>query len=231
MAIDLKNNKHVEILKKGFQDIQTVLQEGNVKLFLKQGIAVLIIFLLFRYVSGKNVTKVNDLQTQLGAISAQENNEQEYLRNKDTLLDLEPRFPDISMKNEWLVGKVLEVFKTGQLAPQVTGQQSEDSSNPTYVAVGLDVNTNAEFDKFAEFLADIENHDEFLKVSNFSLKKDVTPSGLGNNQITMRFNTIFPKEKIASRMFKDYNEQMEKRKAKTPRRQSNVQKTPFRFNS
>ena len=214
MAIDLKNNKHVEILKKGFQDIQTVLQEGNVKLFLKQGIAVLIIFLLFRYVSGKNVTKVNDLQTQLGAISAQENNEQEYLRNKDTLLDLEPRFPDISMKNEWLVGKVLEVFKTGQLAPQVTGQQSEDSSNPTYVAVGLDVNTNAEFDKFAEFLADIENHDEFLKVSNFSLKKDVTPSGLGNNQITMRFNTIFPKEKIASRMFKDYNEQMEKRKAK-----------------
>ena len=129
-------------------------------------------------------------------------------------MDLEPRFPDISMKNEWLVGKVLEVFKTGQLAPQVTGQQSEDSSNPTYVAVGLDVNTNAEFDKFAEFLADIENHDEFLKVSNFSLKKDVTPSGLGNNQITMRFNTIFPKEKIASRMFKDYNEQMEKRKAK-----------------
>lgn len=215
MAVNLKNNKYVENLKEGFRDIQTVLQEGNVKLFVKQAIAILLIFLLFKYVSGKNTTKINDLRTQIDAITTQENSEQEYLRNKETLLDLEPRFPDISVKNEWLLGQVLGVFKNGKLAPQVSGQQSEDASNATYVAAGLDVNTNAGFEQFANFLADIENLDEFLKVSNFTIKKDTSSSALGNNQISMRFNTIFPKEKIGSRMFKDYNEQMEKRKAKT----------------
>ncbi len=214
MAINLKNNKQMENLKKGFQDIQTVLQEGNLKLFLKQGIAVLVIFLLFRHVSGKNTEKVNNFRTQMDAISTQQSSEKEYLNNKDVLLDLEPRFPDISTKNEWLVGKVLEVFKAGQLAPQVNGQQTEDASNPTYIAAGLDVNTNSEFNKFAEFLADIENQNAFLKVSGFTIKKDTNPSNLGNNQISMRFNTIFPKEKIASRMFKDYNEQIQKRNPK-----------------
>ena len=39
MPVNLKANKVVENLKKGFQDIQTVAQEGNFKLFLKQFIA------------------------------------------------------------------------------------------------------------------------------------------------------------------------------------------------
>lgn len=213
MAINLKNNKHIEDLKEGLKDIKTVSQEGNFKLFLKQGIVVLVIFLLFRYVAGKNAAKVGELHTQLDAIATQQNSEQEYLKNKDILLDLEPRFPDIASKNEWLVGKVLEVFKKGGLSPQVSGQQTEDTSNQTYVAVGLEVKTAAGFDRFAEFVADIENRPEFLKISNFYLKKDTSTSAIGNNEITIQFNTIFPKEKIGSRLFKDYQEQMEKRKA------------------
>ena len=220
MAFNLKNNKQIESLKKGFRDIQTVFQEGNLKLFLKQGIAVLLIFLLYRFVSGKNEQKIADLNERISAIATQKSSEQEYLRNKDTLLDLEPRFPDISTKNEWLVGQVLGVFKAADLAPQVSGQQTEDASNPTYVTASLDVNTNAGFTRFAEFLADIENRDEFLKVSSFSIKKDTNAANLGNNQISMRFNTIFPKEKIASRMFKDYEEQMEKRQPKQDKEQN-----------
>lgn len=215
MAMNLKNNKYLENLKEGFLAIKTVLQEGNVKLFVKQAIAVLLIFLLFKYVSGKNETKVTDLLTQIDAITTQESSEQEYLKNKEILLNLEPRFPDATVKNEWLLGQVLEIFKNGGLTPQVSGQQSENTTNPTYVTAGLGVTTEAKFGQFAEFLAGIENLDEFLKVSSFSLKKDTSGNALGNNQISMRFNTIFLKERIASRMFKDYAEQMAKRQPKT----------------
>lgn len=211
MAINLKNNKLLENLKKGGQNVKTVVQEGNFKLFLKQGIVLLGIFLLFRYVNGKNMEKTNNYNGQIEAIQTQQGSEQEYLKNKNILLDVEPLFPDISSKNEWLVGQVLEIFKGSKLSPNVSGQQTEDSSNPTYVAARLAVNTNAEFSRFAEFLADIENREEFLKVSGFTLKKDSDSGSLGNNQITLSFNTIFPKEKIGSRMFKDYQEQMEKR--------------------
>ena len=53
MAANLKTNKHVEALKKGFQDIQTVMQEGNYKLFVKQFVAVLAVFLAFKYCNGQ----------------------------------------------------------------------------------------------------------------------------------------------------------------------------------
>ena len=210
---NLKNNKLIENLKKGGQDVKTVAQEGNFKLFLKQGIVLLGIFLLFRYVNGKNMAKIENYNGQVEALQTQQSSEQEYLRNKSTLLDLEPLFPDSSQKNEWLVGQVLEIFKGANLSPNVLGQQSEDTSNPTYVAARLDVGTHAEFNRFADFLASIENRDEFLKVSGFTLRKDTNANALGNNQISMSFNTIFPKEKIGSRMFKDYKEQMEKRQA------------------
>ena len=211
MAINLKNNKWIEGLKKGGRDIKTVVQEGNFKLFLKQGIVLLGIFLLFRHVSGKNLEKIENYNGQVDAIQTQQSSEQEYLRNKDTLLGLEVLFPDISSKNEWLVGQVLEIFKEANLPLNVPGKPTEDTSNPTYMASRLDVNTNAGFERFANFLASIENRKEFLKVSSFTLKKDTNASALGNNQITMSFNTIFPKEKIGQRMFKDYKEQMKKR--------------------
>jgi len=214
MAFNLKNNKQIEGLTKGFKDLSVVFQEGNFKLLVKQGITVLVIFLLFRYLTGKNDEQMGSLRTQMDAIAAQRASEADYLRSKETLLDLEPRFPDISVQNEWLLGQILSVFKEGKLIPQVNGEQSEDSSNGTYVAVGWDVDTNADYFHFADFLAGIENKSELLKVSSFTIKKDTNPTNLGNNKITMRFNTIFPKEKIASRLFKDYNEQVEKRRKK-----------------
>ena len=214
MALNLKNNKLIEVLKNGFKDLVIVLQEGNFKLFLKQGITILLVFLLFRHVTGKNVAQMDSYRTEMDAIVAQRASENEYLHNKEKLLDLEPQFPDIDSKNEWLLSQILGIFREGKLVPQVNGDQSEDVSNGMYVAAGYDVSTNANYFRFADFLADIENREELLKVSSFTIKKDTNPSNLGNNQISMRINTIFPKEKIASRMFKDYEQQVAKRRQK-----------------
>lgn len=203
MAMNLKSNKYILRLKQGLQDMKTVAQEGNFKLFLKQGIAILVIFLLFRFVSGKNQEQMEQYEGEIKAIETQQTSEQEYLRNKELLLKLEPLFPDISSKNEWMMSQILSIFKDAKLDPTISSGQSEDTSNPTYTLARMEVSTNAAFPRFAEFLATIENREEFLKVSSFTLKKDPSTSALGNNQISMRFNTIFPKEKIASRLFKD----------------------------
>lgn len=215
MAANLKSNKYVESLKKGFQDIQTVMQEGNYKLFVKQFVAVLVVFLGFKYCSGQFADKINNYNGQMDAIRMQQSSEREYMTNKDLLFELEPRFPDISEKNGWLVSQILGVFKEADLTPQVDGSQTEDASNPTYEAVSLQVSSEMDFTRFARFLADIENNDEYLKVSDFSLTKDTDPEHLGNNKISMKFNTIFPKEKIAKKLFKDYDKIMAQKRAKS----------------
>ncbi len=208
MAANLKSNKQMESLKKGFQDIQTVLQEGNYKLFVKQFVVVLVAFLGFRYYNGQFEDKIRNFDGQMDAIRMQQSSEREYMANKELLFELEPRFPDISDKNGWLVSQILGVFKEADLTPQVDGTQAEDASNPTYEAVSLQVSSEMDFSRFANFLADIENLEEYLKVSDFSITKDTDPEHLGNNKISMKFNTIFPKEKIAKKLFSDYDQIM-----------------------
>lgn len=215
MAANLKNNKQVEALKKGFRDIQTVAEEGNYKLFVKQFVAVLVVFLAFKYCSGKFAEKINNYNGQMEALRMQQASEREYVENKELLFELEPKFPDISAKNEWLMNQILGVFKKAELTPQVDGSQTEDSSNATYVAASLQVNSEMNFNRFADFLAGIENHNEYLKVSDFSITKDTDLERLGNNKISMKFNTIFPKEKIAKSLFKDYDKIMAQKRAKT----------------
>ena len=120
MAADMKEKaaKMQENLKKGFQDIQTVAQEGNVKLFVKQFVAVLVVFLLLRYANGKFDDKVRNFNGQVDAIRVQQTSEQEYQANKTKLLSLEPKFPNIESKNEWLLSQILGIFKAANPPPQ-----------------------------------------------------------------------------------------------------------------
>lgn len=213
MPVNLKTNKIVENLKKGFQDIQTVSQEGNFKLFLKQFIAVLVIFLAFRFLNGKFAEKISNYEGQMDAIRVQQTSEREYQSNKKKLLDLEPQFPDISAKNEWLLSLTLGLFKETNVTPQMEGGQAEDTSNASYTATSLRVNAEMGFDQFANFLALVENSKDFVKISEFSLEKMKEADKLGMNKISMKFNTIFPKEKIAKSLFKDYDKIMKEREA------------------
>ncbi|WP_428075836.1 hypothetical protein [Candidatus Avelusimicrobium luingense] len=219
MAKNEKTNKYVAQLKQGFADIQTVAQEGNLKLFLKQFIALLVIFLLFKYLSGKFNSKIQNINGQLEAIRAQQVNEQEYATNKKLLISLEPRFSNVEAKNEWLLSQIIDIFKKAGLTPSVEGAQTENDTNPTYVATSMKVSSTMTYDTFANFLAGIENRPTYIKISDFAIEKDTDPNRIGNNKVSLTLNTIFPKEKIARSLFKDYDqlvaaEQQEKAAAK-----------------
>ncbi len=194
-------NKFVEPLKKGFNDIKMVMEEGNYKLFLKQFVTIIAVFLLYRYLNGVMQEKSANIHGQIDAIEAQFTNEQEYLSEKAKLLDLEPRFPDVSEKNEWLLRQIMEVFRTSSITPSLDSEQSEDSSNSGYTVVRLPVSFVSSYGDFGRLMANIENKKEYLRISEFTLKKKA--DSLGNNDITIRMNTIFPREKIAAKMFKE----------------------------
>lgn len=203
MAPNLKTNKFVETMKKGFQDIKLVAQEGNYKLFAKQIVVVVIIFFVFKWASGKFNDKVNNYNGQMEAIRVQQTSEQEYMASKKKLLDLEPRFPDLADKNEWLISHIMDTFKAQKLTPSLDSAQKEDTTNGSYVVASLAVGVNTSFDNFANLLAALESKKEYVKLTQFDLAKETEPNNLGVNKITMTINTIFPKEKVAASIFKD----------------------------
>ena len=213
MPMKFDKDKIAADLKKGFQDIQTVAQEGNLKLFVKQFVAVLVVFLLFRYCNGQFAAKISNYNGQMEAIRMQQTSEQEYQANKTKLMSLEPRFPDVESKNEWLLSQVLGIFKEAKVTPQMEGTQTEDDSNASFLAASLLVNAEMSFDAFANMLAGVENKDDYVKISEFSISKLTESEKLGQNKITLRFNTVFPKEKVAKSIFKDYDKLIQQQQA------------------
>jgi len=196
-----KASKLLESFKKGFVDIKLVLEEQNFKLFLKQAVVIALLFIAYRYANSALLHKKENVLGQIDAVVAQQDNEKDYLANKKKLLDLEPRFPDLSDKNDWLLRQVIGIFREAKMTPNISSAPTEDSSNSGYVVVSLPVSLRSSYGDFGRLLADIENRDEYIRVSEFSLTKEKTV--IGQNNIQLKFNTVFPKEKIASALFKD----------------------------
>ena len=196
-----KSNKILESLKKGFADIKLVLEEGNYKLFLKQFIVIILLVFAYRYVNGALQQKDENVLGQIDAVRVQQDNEKDYLANKKKLLELEPRFPDLNAKNDWLLRQVIAVFRDAHLSPKISSTQSENSSNSGYTVASLPVELRLSYKDFGRLLAEIESQDEYLRVSEFSLSKEREP--IGQNNIKLKINTVFPKEKIAASMFKE----------------------------
>ncbi len=203
MSANTQVNKIKASIEKGFKDMQLVLEEGNVKLFAKQLVVVVAVFLIFRYFNNTFQQKINNYRGQMEAIRSQQSNEQEYVSSKKRLLELEPRFPDMSSKSEWLMTQVLDVFAQAKLTPQLSGTQAEDTMNPNYTLAKLEVSSNATWLQFAQLIASVENRPEYLRISDFSLEKLTDGDMLGQNKIKLVVNTLFPKEKLAPKLFKD----------------------------
>ena len=203
MSANAQVNKIKASIEKGFKDMQLVLQEGNVKLFAKQLVVIIAIFLVFRYFNNSFQQKINNYRGQMDAIRSQQTNEQEYMASKKRLLELEPRFPDTASKSEWLMTQILDVFAQAKLTPKFSGTQAENTTNPNYTLANLEVASNASWLEFAQLIASVENRPEYLRISEFSLEKLNESNMLEQNKIKLKVNTLFPKEKLAPKLFKD----------------------------
>ncbi len=199
-------------MKHGLDDIKRVIDEGNYKLFVKQLIVLLLVFLGVRYFNDKLTQQQNNYKDQISAISIQQTHEQDYLDNKARLIRLEPAFPDMANKNEWLLRKIMDVLEGHRIQANISGNIVE-SSTENYTVTAQPVTFQQEFFALGKFLEDIENGDDFLRISELSIAKVTDTALLGTNNVTMKFNTLFPKEKYGPRLFKDYAKQMQELKA------------------
>ncbi|WP_458402504.1 hypothetical protein [Candidatus Avelusimicrobium sp.] len=198
-----KMNKVMESAKKGFADIKMVLEEGNVKLFIKQFVVIAVLILLCRYANGKLREKESNFRGQIDAVQTQQRSEADYLANKKKLIDLEPRFPDVDAKNHWLLNQIVSVFKEVNLTYKPS-QQNEDNSVADYTIVNVPVTVVGSYADLGHLLAAIESRDDFMRVSEFGLMKGKNNmENIGENEITLKINTVFPKEKLAKKLFKD----------------------------
>ena len=209
MPVWAKQNPKVAQFKAGLKDIKNVVAEGKFTLFVKQVIVLAGVFLLVKTVNAKLEKHRVELKDKMSAITIQQTNKEDYLANKEHLLRLEPLFPNQEQKSDWLPSVLMSLFSKHDLSPKLDGNFTENAQK-TYTVVSQPVSWQQSYKKLGKMLADLENGDAFVRVSEVSIAKLTGKEVLGDSAITVKFNTVFPKEKYAQKLFKDYNQQMEK---------------------
>lgn len=198
-----------EEFKAGLYNIKHVLEERKLSLFVKQVAVLAVVFLAVRSISGKLAAHQAELKDKINALTIQSTNKEDYLNNKDHLLRLEPLFPNKEQKSDWLPSMLMALFRKHDLSPQLDGNFAE-SAQKGYVVVSKPIAWQQSYKNLGEMLANMENSDTFLRVSEISISKLTGKEVLGENSVTVKFNTIFPNEKYAPKLFKDYAQQMKK---------------------
>lgn len=201
--------KQLTEFKVGLQDIKNVLAEGKFTLFVKQFVVLVGVFLVVKTCNGKLSEHRAELQDRMSAINIQQTNKDDYLNNKEHLLRLEPLFPDMEKKSDWMPSTLMALFGKHDLAPKLDGNFAENAQK-TFSVVSQAVSWQQSYKDLGKMLADMENGDAFLRASEVSISKLTNKESLGDNTITVKFNTIFPKQKYGPKLFKDYAKQMEK---------------------
>lgn len=194
-------------IKQGFADIKATLEEGNIKLFVKQVAVIMLAGWGVWTLTGKLSAQKAQINDRVYALSLQQTHQDDYMSNKDRLLRLEPLFPDMGKKNEWLIKTLMNAFGTHDIQANINGNAVEKVES-NYTVVSQDVTFKGSFAELGNFLADVENGKDFLRISGVSLTKLTDTNSLGKNTINIKFNTVFPKEKYGKRLFKDYDKQM-----------------------
>lgn len=196
-------------LQRGLNDIKVVFQEGKAMLFVKQLVVLLVVFLLVRYaMKGLNANR-DEIKDKMSALQIQQVNKDDYVANKDHLLRLEPLFPDVSQKKEWMIVRLNSIFEKRKIRVSMDGNPTEDTQG-TYIVGKQPVTFRTSFKELGKLMAEIENGDDFLRVSELTVTKLTDKESLGDNSISVQFGTVFPQNKYAPSLFKDYNEQMAK---------------------
>ncbi|MBP5404055.1 MAG: hypothetical protein J6Y17_03075 [Elusimicrobiaceae bacterium] len=206
------SNPRIAKIQHNLEDLQVTFQEGKYSLFVKQFVVLILVFLAVRFLCGKFSQSRAAIKDKIAAINIQRNNKEEYLTNKQRLLRLEPLFPDLAKKNDWLLRQLVESFGLHKMTPTVDGNVVE-TAGKEFLTVSQPVKFQQTFSRIGRLIADIENGDNFLRISEISITKLNSPDALGENEVVATFNTIFPREKYGPKLFKDYNEQMKKIKA------------------
>ena len=101
----------------------------------------------------------------------------------------------------------MKAFAAHQIQADINGNVAE-KVNENYTMLTQDVTFRRSFADVGKFLADVESGDDFLRISGLTITKLMDAASLGENTVNVRFNTVFPREKYAKRLFKDYTQQM-----------------------
>ncbi len=206
------SNPKIAKIQHNLEDLQVTFQEGKYNLFIRQFVVLVLVFLAVRFLCGKFAQSRAAIKDKIAAINIQRNNKEEYLNNKQRLLQLEPLFPDLANKNDWLLRQLIRSFDLHKMTPTVDGNVAE-TAGKEYLIVSQPVKFQQSFSRMGKLIAGIENGDNFLRISNISITKLTNPDALGENEVVATFNTIFPREKYGPKLFKDYNEQIKKLQA------------------
>ncbi|WP_424244080.1 hypothetical protein Dip510_001271 [Elusimicrobium posterum] len=188
--------KFIQMLKEGFPNIGIVLSEGNAKIFLRPVIVAAIICGGLYYYNGQNEELIRKANSESSAHKKTREQMLSYSANKDSVAQMEQFFPDYVERNEWLRTYVIEIFKRHSLQHTFSGTQTQDEAGNlagTYIGFTF----KAPYEEAGKLLAEIENNEKFIKITELTFAKN--DKEVGTSDFTIKTAAVFVKDKLGEK--------------------------------
>lgn len=183
-----KGTAVIDNIKKGFNSISLVLNDGKAKILARPLILAVIVCGGLYYSNGILKEKISSVQRELQTERSKKEKIARYDTVKKEVREMEAMLPDISQKDDWLYGQAIETLKVYGGTADFDGMPSETQEGD-FLHSSLKVKAKISFEVLGKLLADFENKAKVVKVSEVSVLKD--EKELGENNVNMTINTVF----------------------------------------
>lgn len=186
-----KIEKIINFFKDSISEIQSIYAEKGIEPFKKPIMFSVPVFLIvyFGFYS-PSVSKVNTLKEEVSRYELLGPLYSDYANYKNALSQHKKNLPLYKDKNEWLDYIIMTNCRKSGISPESIGAQTESELTGGFVIASKDVSIVADYFTVGKLVADIENSQIFVKITELTLKKGPQ---LGTVSAQFKIATVFVK--------------------------------------
>lgn len=185
---------NIEYIKKGLMNIGIIVREGNVVLFWRQAVVVLILFIGVYLLNSATLESLREVQKVEEARIVQKENEDDYKRYKSDYVGMLSTLPPNEQQNEWFFTQMFNIADKLQIRNDMKFRKLTVERDGIFSLYTLPVDLEVTFEQLGHFVEAIENSATFLRISELTAERN-NEGFLGKVKVSMLVNTIFVDDK------------------------------------
>ncbi len=186
-----KIEKIISFFKNSISEIQATYAEKGIEPFKKPIMYSVPIFLVIYFgFYSPSINKVSTLKDEIARYELLAPLYGDYTNYKNSLSQYKKNLPLYKDKDEWLDYIITTNCKKNGVSPQSIGAQIESELTGGFVLASKDISIEADYFTVGKLVADMENSQIFVKITELNLKKG---SVLGTVSVQFKIATVFIK--------------------------------------
>lgn len=181
-------------IKAGLTDASTMIKDRNFKPFLRPLLVLSIVIVIAWFLHEGTSSQITDMRRKAEAQAAEDENREEYLKNKSKYSKLIEELPPNTEKAFWHPSQIISIREQVGLSEKdlLNGNEAQKTEGVFTIST-IPIKGELTFDQIGRVIEAIENNPSFMRVSDLKISRK--QGELEKLSVTFNTNTLFIQDK------------------------------------